>query len=240
VAFSGSGSDSAAGATYSFGFGDGSPDVSGLLPAGAAPVSTSHPYRILGSADQTFTATFTVSDGSYARSSSVPVTVTAAGVSAYITLPVTNMAVLPGADVPFNAAATSQNTASGAFTYAWAFGDGASAQGASVTHPFKENGPNLYLVTLTAKDATGATGTATVAIGADTSFVMDVNGDGSIDVRDLLALSVAWGSPRAMGSGPAGPGKFNGLNLYADLNGDGAVNDEDIALWVQTFPSVNP
>jgi PKD repeat protein len=47
-------------------------------------------------------------------------------------------------------------------TYAWSFGDGTSGTGSSVTHTYST--PGVFLVTLTVRDSTGATNTATVSI----------------------------------------------------------------------------
>ncbi|MFD7880398.1 PQQ-dependent sugar dehydrogenase [Streptomyces sp. NPDC059766] len=49
-----------------------------------------------------------------------------------------------------------------ALTYGWDFGDGATAAGASPTHKYKKNG--TYTATVTAKDTTGRTGSASVQV----------------------------------------------------------------------------
>ncbi|MEU4037528.1 PQQ-dependent sugar dehydrogenase [Streptomyces collinus] len=49
-----------------------------------------------------------------------------------------------------------------ALTYGWDFGDGTTATGASPTHKYKKNG--TYTATVTAKDATGRTGSASVQV----------------------------------------------------------------------------
>ncbi|KQV97508.1 PQQ-dependent sugar dehydrogenase [Streptomyces sp. Root369] len=49
-----------------------------------------------------------------------------------------------------------------ALTYSWNFGDGATSTAANPTHTYKKNG--TYTATLTAKDASGRTGSASVQI----------------------------------------------------------------------------
>ncbi len=229
VAFSGSATDPTSGSalTYIWSFGDG---------ATSSGASVSHTYHLLGTTKQTFNAVLTATDGTYTQASSaVAVTVSPAGVSAYITLPVTSTGVLPGTPIAFTGAATTQNAGT-ISTYSWNFGDNTTATGASVTHAFQENADSGYLVTLTATDSTGATGTASITLFADLNSEMDVNGDGSIDVRDLLALSAAWNpSVQATGTGPGGPGAFFGLDFAADLNGAGRVDDTDVDLWISHF-----
>ena len=84
-------------------------------------------------------------------------------------------------------------------------------------------------MTLTVTDSTGAQGAATLQVYADTS-VMDVAGDGVIDVRDLLAICGAWNP-----SLQATDQNLGGLDVAADLNGDGRVDDTDIDLWIANF-----
>ena len=63
----------------------------------------------------------------------------------------------------FTASATSPSTAdtNGGFTYAWNFGDGSTAGGASVSHSYATAG--TYTITLTATDIDGAVGTTTAS-----------------------------------------------------------------------------
>ena len=89
-------------------------------------------------------------------------------------------------------------------------------------------------MTVTAKDSTQATGTATVQVLSDSSYIMDLNGDNSIDVRDLLTLAMAWSTTAATST------QFNGLQVWGDLNADGIVNDVDLNLWLSNFTPVAP
>ena len=226
VTFIGTGQDTVGGSTltYLWNFGDGSP-----IATVAGPLL--HTYTIQGKANQTFTATFTVSDGTYVQSSSVQVTVTPAGVSAYIALPVTNVGILPGIPITFTADTIDTQTRNQNATiasYSWSFGDGTSpVSGPTVTHTFPENATTVDTVTLTATDSTGATGQTTLNVIADLSYALDVNSDGSVDVTDLLSLAAAW-NPNLQ----ATAANLNGINLAADLNGDGVVNDLDLTDWI--------
>jgi subtilase family serine protease len=226
VTFIGAGQDSVVGSnlTYVWNFGDGSANATVAAPP-------AHIYTIQGQANQTFTATFTVSDGTYVQSSSVQVTVTPAGVSAFIALPVTNVSVLPGIPITFTADKADTETRNPNATissYSWNFGDGTNpVSGSTVTHTFAENATTVDTVTLTATDSTGATGLTTLGVIADLGYALDVNGDGSVDVTDLLALAAAW-NPNLQ----ATAANLNGVNLAADLNGDGVVNDLDLTDWI--------
>ena len=227
VSFAGSATDATPGAalTYLWSFGDG---------ATATGTSAQHTYTLQGSQAQTFTANLTVGDGLHVKASSpVQVTVTPAGVSAAITQPVTDSYAFPGVVVPFTATASTLNPGS-ITSYAWDFGDGAKASGASVSHAFVENDQYYWQVTLTATDATGATGQTSLLLLADPAILMNPNGDSSIDVRDLLLLAGAWNPT------PATATRFNGLNIWADLNGDGVVNDADLELWINNFTPAAP
>jgi subtilase family serine protease len=221
VPFSGSATDTgAATLTYTWNFGDGT-------SATGSPTAT-HAYVNNGSAIQTFRATLTVSDGVNAQSAAELVSVTPTGVSATIALPLVDVGVLPAIPIGFSAGtAITQNAGATITGYTWNFGDGTTATGPTVSHVFQQRA-QAYQVTLTATDSTGATGQASLQVIADLAAVMDVNGDGAIDVRDLLAISAAWGTQ-------ATTGNLNGLNLSADLNADGKVDDTDLSLWMQYF-----
>lgn len=222
VAFIGAATDSAATiSTYQWSYGDG---------ASTALASGTHAFTAAG----TYTATLTASDGVHAQTSSpITVNVTAHGVSPVITLPVTASYAYPGATINFAAAASSANAgATSAFTYAWNFGDGTTATGASASHAFAENDTYFNVVTLTATDSTGATGTTTIELLSDPTYAMDCTGDGSIDVRDLLTLAAAWDPVLAT------PANLNGLNVWGDLNADGMVSDLDLQIWINHFAPV--
>ncbi|MGW2826659.1 PQQ-dependent sugar dehydrogenase [Streptomyces sp. NPDC001443] len=63
--------------------------------------------------------------------------------------------------VAFSSAGSSDQDGD-ALTYSWDFGDGATATGANPTYKYKKNG--TYTATVTAKDTTGRTGSASVQV----------------------------------------------------------------------------
>ncbi|MFI0805926.1 PQQ-dependent sugar dehydrogenase [Streptomyces echinatus] len=63
--------------------------------------------------------------------------------------------------VAFSSAGTTDQDGD-ALTYSWDFGDGATSTAADPTHKYKKNG--TYTATVTAKDATGRTGSASVRV----------------------------------------------------------------------------
>lgn len=225
ITFTGAATDSLPGTlTYTWYFGDGShasgPSVShAFTPAARLPQPASVP----------FTATLAVSDGTWTQARSVTVQVTPTGVYPAILAPVGNVWVIPGTTIAFGASAQSFNAgASAAFTYAWDFGDGGSATGASVSHAFAAYDSDFRTVTVTARDSTGVQGSAQIKVYAS-YYCMDQNGDGAIDVRDLLALSATWGGAAVSAT------SLGGLDLFGDLNADGKVDDADLALWTANF-----
>ena len=236
VTFSGSATDATPGATLSYlwSFGDGNP-----TPAQASTYSPSatatHTYYATGTATQVYTANLVATDGNNVQSSGhITVQVSPTGVNPVITLPVAASFAFPGVPIAFAGAATTQNQ--GQITsYSWDFGDGTKASGSTATHAFAENSTGYFnVVTLTATDSTGATGQTTALVLSDRQSIMDLNGDSSIDVRDLLTLATAWSST------PANSTQFNGLEIWGDLNADGVVNDEDLNLWISNFTPVAP
>lgn len=56
-------------------------------------------------------------------------------------------------------------------------------------------------------------------------LIGDVNGDGEVDINDLIAWDAAYGSR---------PGDLN-WNVQADINGDGVVDEQDGQLIVQNY-----
>ena len=56
-------------------------------------------------------------------------------------------------------------------------------------------------------------------------LIGDVNGDGEVDINDLIAWDAAYGSR---------PGDLN-WNMQADINGDGVVDQQDGQLIVQNY-----
>ncbi len=154
VSFSGSAADSNGSATitYSWNFGDG---------GSATGATASHTFTAPGS----YLVTLNVKDnfgaaGTASISLSVPDIVTAS-----ITSPAGNLTVTSGATVAFSGSATDSSSAA-TQTFAWNFGDGGNASGASASHTFTNpTAANVTCtVTLTTTDSTGVTGTATLTV----------------------------------------------------------------------------
>ncbi|CAN5793458.1 S8 family peptidase [soil metagenome] len=132
--FDGSSSTAAAGATYSWTFGDAS---------SGSGVTTSHSYAASG----TYSVTLTVTDANGTSSKTSSVTVSNAPVP-----PVASFTKsCSGLTCSFNASATTNAT-----SYAWNFGDGTTGTGVTASHTFTAR--TNYTVTLT---ATGAGGSST-------------------------------------------------------------------------------
>jgi PKD repeat protein len=142
VAFDGMGSSDRDGtiASYAWDFGD------GVTGAGAKPT---HAYQSAGS----YTVRLTVTDSSGQKATvSRPVTVYAqpqATFSYSAGLPVEGVAT------GFSAAASGSDPSTAISSYAWSFGDGTTATGATVAHTFALEG--TYRVTLTVTDGFGLT-----------------------------------------------------------------------------------
>ena len=112
------------------------------------------------------------------------------------------------------------------YTYSWAFGDGVTAIGFTVTHTYLKAGN--YTITLVVADSTATvqTSTATHVINIGTPCVpaqylrADVNHDGRIDKADLILVAQAFQStPSSVDWNPS-----------ADVNQDGIVNVGDLAI----------
>ena len=179
VSVNGSGSSDSDGsiASYAWDFGDG---------GSATGATAGHTYAAAG----TYTVTLTVTDddgATGASSQSVTVSAPPPGNVA----PVASFTVTPsGLDVSVNGSGSSDSDGSIA-GYAWDFGDGGSATGATAGHTYAAAG--TYTVTLTVTDDDGATGAssqsvtvsepgAAVVLAAD-AFGREVSGGmGSADV----------------------------------------------------------
>ena len=177
ISFNGSGSTDPDGTivTYAWNFGDGG--------SGSGAVS-SHAYASAG----TYTATLTVTDnrgGTNTDSASVSVA----------NRPPTAMAgpdrtAAPGGAVAFDGSASSD--ADGSIrTYAWAFGDGATASGIAMNHAYATAG--VYSAMLTVTDDLGAVSSdvATVTVGgAATAWTKGFSSTGS-DAAYAVAVDAA-------------------------------------------------
>jgi PKD repeat protein len=131
--------------TYAWAFGDGS------TGSGA---TTSHTYSTAGN----YTATCTITDSdSTTAANAVSVTVSPLpGVVASVN----HADASPGYSLTFTAAPSG---GSGSYvSYSWAFGDGTTSSGSSVTHGYTRVGE--FNATVTVTDSNGGTATGTVAI----------------------------------------------------------------------------
>ena len=139
--------------TYAWAFGD------AATATGLGPVS--HSYVNAG----TYTASFTATDAlGLASSAARTITVapsTGNKVTANLTTPAGNVAVTSGGSVAF--AGTGTDSATGTtLSYAWTFGDGATAAGTSASHVYTNTTGAAVVdtATFTVTDNTGASGTA--------------------------------------------------------------------------------
>ncbi|MES2297498.1 MAG: glycoside hydrolase family 44 protein [Pseudomonadota bacterium] len=179
VAFDATGSSDADGtiASYAWKFGDG---------ASASGVTASHTYAAAGS----YAATLTVTDnGGASASTTVNITVNAPANQA----PVARIAATPTAGMApllVNFDGRTSSDADGSITsYAWIFGDGSSASGATASHSYAAAG--TYTAKLTVTDNGGATASTTVLISAsaDTNVIKAPSSLGASAKNRVASLS---------------------------------------------------
>jgi PKD repeat protein len=245
VTYAGTASGGTSTLTYLWNFGDGTTASGSLTPM--------HTYAGNG----TFNVTLTVSDtvgGSAASSTTVTV----------VNLPPTGNPGGPytsdaGLAIGLTATATdpgAADTAAG-FTYAWDFGDGATASGASPSHTYAAAGN--YTVTLTTTDASGGSSTATTTATINTDPT--VNAGTSQTVNEGAAVTFAgtasggtstltylWnfgdgttasGSLTPTHTYAAGKGTFNVTLTVSDTVGGSAASSTTVTV-VNLPPTGNP
>jgi len=135
-------------------------------------------------------------------------------------LPVASFAIspenpAPGEEVTLDAS-TSYGLNDDLVSYEWVFGDGGStASGEVVSHSYPDTGD--YTVTLTVTDR----GEHTHAISKTVSvkFNADANGDGVVDIIDIVFIAIHFGEKMEAPIDPS-----------PDVNGDGVVNITDLLL----------
>ncbi len=152
VSFNGSASSDSDGniASYSWSFGDGT---------NGAGVSPQHTYNSPG----TFTASLTVTDNNGATgTASTTITVTEPNNNAPVaSIQASPLSGVAPVTVSFNGTGSTDSDGS-IQTYAWNFGDGATATGSSIQHLYSSAG--TYTARLTVTDDDGASGTSTVQV----------------------------------------------------------------------------
>jgi hypothetical protein len=228
VAFRGSATDSnGTGLTYTWDYGDGT-----RVTGATAGATYYHTYTNTTGANVTNLATLTASDGSYAGGKSVSILVQPNPMSVTITLPVTNVGVLPGIPITFTATVAPASNKS-VTSSTWNFGDGSTASGLSATHTFSENASSVYTVTFSATDSGGNAASASLQVVADLASVMDANSEGAVDVRGLLRIAASWSKTKV-----ASDTNLDGVTIASDLNADGKVDDTDLNLWMEDFVPV--
>ena len=173
-----------------------------------------------GTATATFTAPATVGtcvvtatsveDGTKTASTTVhvydPAQVTVAVNPATVTL-------LPGGTQTFSATV---NNAPNGGTLTWSVSSGGGTINASTGAYTAPATAGTY--TVTATSSWGKSGTAIVTV-----KTLDLNGDGAVDVLDVLQLTKRWAGTEAADL------------AVADLNGDGAIGDADLSLLLNAI-----
>ncbi len=143
-----------------------------------------------------------------AASNELPSSTASATVNVYtaaaVTVSVTPTAkvLMTGASATFTATVT--NAPSSAVT--WSASGGTITTGGVYTAPAV---PGTYTITATSIWPNTTPGTASVVV-----KTLDLNGDGTLDLRDLLTFAKY----------------YNSANATCDLNGDGLVDDADLAI----------
>jgi len=146
--------------TYAWSFGDGR--------AGNGMVA-SHTYAVAG----TYTATLTVKDGRWGKStSSAVITVRATNAQPIAAFSINPSSAYPNQAVQFDASA-SYDPDGEIVSYEWSYGDGSSGSGVTAVHSYPAEG--TYAVTLTVSDQDGgqrtASGLVDVTIGSSKTTV---------------------------------------------------------------------
>ena len=140
---------------YRVDWGDGTPISSGFMSSTGVRISPSHTYAAIG----TFVVTVSVSDKDGARgTSTLQVTIINRAPIAKAGGPYSGV---EGSSIAFDGSASSDADGD-ALSYAWDFGDGASATGAKPSHTYTDNG--TYTAKLTVTDSHDARTTATIQV----------------------------------------------------------------------------
>ena len=147
---------------------------------------------------------------------------TANTVTASITAPASGTSAASGTAVPFAGSAT-DSSSTATLTYAWNFGDGATASGATASHAFTNTGSSAmnYTVTFTATDSTGAAGSASRVITVNPATTNPNTVTASI-ATPSGNITIPSGTTQAF-SGSAADSASGATFNYAWIFGDGST-----------------
>lgn len=180
--------------------------VNWTVSTGGGAVS---PTQTASGSATTYTAPATVGVYTVTAASNESATATAsATVNVYnptsvaVSVAPTTKTLVTGGSFTFTASVTNAPSTA----VAWSVSGGAITQGGVYTAPTTAG---TYTVTATSVWSASATGTATVIVKS-----LDLNGDNTVDLRDLLFFAKYYGT----------------TNAACDLNGDGTVDDADLAI----------
>jgi PKD repeat protein len=203
--------------TYNWNFGDTTSATGSLNPT--------HIYANPGSYTTTLTAT---DSNSLSSSSSVVVTVNDVAPTVSLTAPTAADATK---SVSFAATATDISPAvqAAGFSYSWAFGDGATGTGASLSHTFASAG--TYTVNVIATDKYGKTGSASGTITISTPPTISAGSALTVNAGSSLTFSQATESGGAapltyswaFGDGTSASGSLHPSHTYANPGSDTAT-----------------
>ena len=251
VSFDGSGSRDSDGTveSYAWSFGDGT---------GAVGATVSHTYTTPG----TYSASLTVADDDGAtHTTSVQVTVSETPNRA----PVARIADgKRSGDAPLTVSfdgRPSTDSDGTVDTYAWSFGDGTTATGATASHTYSEAG--RYVATLTVTDNDGATDSTTVSVSVgeppnaaptariaggdregEAPLTLSFDGTGSSDTDGTL-VSYAWDfSDGSRASGATATHTYTSPGVYAArltvTDDDGDTSRASVTVTVDEPPNQAP
>jgi PKD repeat protein len=207
--------------SYEWNFGDGTPPDVKTTP------TVSHTFTQV----QTYIVTLNVTDseGLWCTTSKPVTTLPPTGPTAdFIWVPAPPS---PNQTVTFDASSSTPGWNGTGYppivSYQWDLGDGniTTVGVPTINHVYILEGN--YSVTLTVTDSGGLQDTKaqTVRVTTAPGLIGDVNGDGKVDIKDLVLLIKAFGSF---------PGEPN-WNPNADVNTDGKVDIKDLVLLIKHF-----
>jgi hypothetical protein len=181
------------------------PLTNGAVSWSGSGVSASGLFSATGLAAGPYTVTAT-SQAAPSRSGTATVTLLAPGSISVSVAPGTPTVVIGGTQT-FTATVTGPALTVNK-TVTWSTNGGGTITAGGV---FTATTVGSFIITAT-NTFSGVAGTAAITVSAAKS--LDLNGDGTVDLLDLLTFAKYYGT----------------TNAGSDLNGDGTVNDADLAL----------